>query len=234
MNQRKRQRRKEIIWFNPPFSRTVETDIGKKFLRLIDRHFPETHKYHRIFNRRTIKVSYGCMPNISSIISSHNKKVLNDRKPLEIGGCNCQVRNRQNCPLDGHCMTPNAMYEATVTSPDEEYYPEQLYVGITEPPIKIRHGNHNRDFNDEEYAKSTELSKEVWKIKNRGFNPIIKWKIIKQLPAYNPENKMCRLCLGEKMEILNRDPVNLLNKRSELISTCRHRNKYLIHQYDVT
>ena len=101
-------------------------------------------------------------------------------------------------------------------------------------PIKITHGNHNRDFNDEEYAKSTELSKEVWKIKNRGFNPIIKWKIIKQLPAYNPENKICRLCLGEKIEILNRDPVNLLNKRSELISTCRHRNKYLIHQYDVT
>ena len=110
-------------------------------------------------------------------------------------------------------------------SPDEEYYPKQLYVGISEPPFKI---------NDEEYAKSTEISKEVWKINNRGFNPIIKWKIIKQLPAYNPENKKCQLCLGEKMEILNRDPVNLLNKRSELISTCRHRNKYLIHQYDVT
>ena len=234
LNQRKRKRRKEVIWFNPPYSRTVETDIGKKFLRLIDRHFPDTHKYHRIFNRKTIKVSYGCMPNISSIISSHNKKVLNDKKPLEIGGCNCQVRNRQNCPLDGHCTTPNVMYEGTVTSPDEEDYQEKLYVGISEPPFKIRHGNHNRDFNDEEYAKSTELSKEVWKIKNRGFNPIIKWKIIKQLPAYKPENKKCQLCLGEKMEILNRDPGTLLNKRSELISTCRHRNKYLLHQYDVT
>ena len=229
--QRRRQRRREVIWFNPPYSSTVETDIGKRFLRLIDSCFPENHKYHRIFNRKTIKVSYGCMPNIGSIISSHNKKVLNDKKTLEIGGCNC--RNRQNCPLNGHCLTNNIMYEATVTSPDEDY-PEMTYVGISEPPFKTRLGNHNRDFNDEQYATSTRLSKEVWQIKNRGFTPIIKWKIIKQLPAYNPEIKKCQLCLGEKMEILNRDPAKLLNKRSELISTCRHRNKFLIHQYDVT
>ena len=228
--QKRRQRKKEVIWFNPPYSRTVQTDIGKKFLRLIDKHFPRTHRYHRIFNRKTVKVSYGCMPNIGSIISSHNKKILNDKKPLERDGCNC--RQARSCPLEGQCLTTNVLYEATVTSP-EEGYAEKQYVGISEPPFKTRLRNHTRDFNNEAYDKTTELSKEVWKVKNRGFDPVIKWRIVKQLQSYNPETKKCQLCIGEKMEILERDPANLLNKRSELVSTCRHRNKFLLHQYDV-
>ena len=62
---------------------------------------------------------------------------------------------------------------------------------------------------------------------------MIKWRIVKQLQSYNPETKKCRLCIGENMEILELDPANLLNKQSELVSTCRHRNKFLLHQYDV-
>ena len=96
------------------------------------------------------------MPNIGSIISSHNKKILKDRKPLERNGCNC--RQAQNCPLAGQCLTSNVLYEATVTSP-EEGYAEKQYVGISEPPFKTRHRNHTRDFNNESYAKTTELSK---------------------------------------------------------------------------
>ena len=223
---------RNIAWFNPPFSRTVETDIGRMFLQLIDRHFQRNHKYHGIFNRTTVKVSYGCMPNIGSIISSHNKKVLEDTKSLEIGACNCQARNRNNCPLEGHCLTTNVMYEATVKSSEVDYA-DRTYIGISEPPFKTRLGNHNRDFNNKDYANTTELSKEVWKIKGRGFVPSVSWRIVRQLPAYNPASKKCQLCLGEKMEILERNPENLLNKRSEIISTCRHRNKFKISIYDV-
>jgi hypothetical protein len=232
-NPRRRNRKKEVIWFNPPYSRTVDTDIGKRFLRLIDTHFPENHRFNKIFNRKTVKVSYGCMPNIGSIISSHNKKVLEDRTPLERGTCNCPQRNKENCPLDGQCTTSNILYEAKISSSEQDY-PEKMYVGISEPPFKTRLGNHKRDCNNKSYEKTTELSKEVWKIKDRGFTPTIKWRIIKQLPAYNPESKKCQLCLGEKVEILERDPANLLNKRSELVSTCRHKNKFMLYQYDVT
>ena len=28
-----------IIWFNPPFSRNVSTNVAKKFLQLLDKHF---------------------------------------------------------------------------------------------------------------------------------------------------------------------------------------------------
>ena len=230
---RRRVRRKDILWFNPPFSKTVETNVGRKFLQLLDKHFPQNNNLRKIFNRSTVKVSYGCMPNIGSIISSHNKKILEDRKPLERGPCNCNRTNRDNCPLDGECMTGNVMYEAKVSSSAEQYQ-EKDYVGITEPPWKGRLGNHNRDFTNQKYGNTTELSKEVWKIKNSGYVPRIKWKIVKQLPAYNPEIKKCLLCLGEKVEILERDNPNLLNKRSELVSKCRHRNKFMLNKYDVT
>ena len=230
---RNRIRKKDIIWFNPPFSKTVETNIGRKFLQLIDKHFPRNNNLHKIFNRKTVKVSYGCMTNMGSIISSHNKKILQERNPLERGTCNCQRRHREECPLDGECTTDNLMYEAKIAS-SEKGSREKEYVGISEPPWKVRLGNHNRDFNNEDYKNTTELSKEVWKIKEKGFEPSIKWKIVKQIPAYNPELKKCLLCLAEKMEILDREGDNLLNKRSELVSKCRHKNKFMLSKYDVT
>ena len=44
--------------------------------------------------------------------------------------------------------------------------------------------------------------------------------------------KKCLLCLHEKLEIVNfEDQDHLLNKRSALISKCRHANKYLLRNY---
>ena len=64
-----KQRKRNIIWFNPPFSKNVATKIGTYFLKLIFKHFPRDHKFHKIFNRNNIKVSYNCMPNIKSAVS---------------------------------------------------------------------------------------------------------------------------------------------------------------------
>ena len=71
----KRWKRK-IIWFNPPYSNNVKSNVGKQFLKLGRRHFPKCHKLNKIFNKNTLKVSYSCMRNISSILTSHNKKIL--------------------------------------------------------------------------------------------------------------------------------------------------------------
>ena len=56
----RRNRQRNIIWFNPPFSKSVNTNIGRELLSLIDKHFPLQHKLHKIFNRNTLKVSYSC------------------------------------------------------------------------------------------------------------------------------------------------------------------------------
>ena len=37
----KRKRKREVVWFNPPFSMNVQTRVGKEFLSLIDKHFPK-------------------------------------------------------------------------------------------------------------------------------------------------------------------------------------------------
>ena len=73
----KRNQQRNIIWFNPPFSRAVSTNVGKKFLQLLHHHFPPFNKLHKIFNNNTVKVSYYCIQNVASIIKSHNKKLSN-------------------------------------------------------------------------------------------------------------------------------------------------------------
>ena len=74
----KRRRLRNIIWYNPPFSRNVASNIGHTFLRLIKEEFPKAHPLHKIFNQNTIKVSYSCMNSIKDIINGHNKKILKD------------------------------------------------------------------------------------------------------------------------------------------------------------
>ena len=66
----KQIRNQNIIWFNPPFSRNVITNVAKRFLNLLDKHFPKSNKLHNIFNRNTVKVSYCCPENLSSIIKT--------------------------------------------------------------------------------------------------------------------------------------------------------------------
>ena len=72
----KRKRQRNILWFNPPYSKTVKTKIGKFFLQLIKKHFPKEHKFHKIFNRNTLKLSYSCMPNVKTKINAHNMVTL--------------------------------------------------------------------------------------------------------------------------------------------------------------
>ena len=60
----RRQRKRNIPWFNPPFSKSVVTEIGKTFLRLIDKHFLPHHKLHKRFNRINVNISHSRMPNV--------------------------------------------------------------------------------------------------------------------------------------------------------------------------
>ena len=104
-----RNRSRNIIWSNPPFSQNVRTNIAKSFLCLIDKHFPKSHKLHEIFNRNNLKVSYSCTTNMANIIKSHNQKILNENnKASSERKCNC--RNKNLCPLDGACLTNNIIY----------------------------------------------------------------------------------------------------------------------------
>ena len=76
-DQKNKNRKGKIIWFNPPFCKLANIDVGKYFLRLIDKHFKQDNILHKIFNRKTLKISYSCTKNISQIINSHNNELIN-------------------------------------------------------------------------------------------------------------------------------------------------------------
>ena len=76
------------------YSKTVKTIIGKFFLQLIKKHFPKKHKFHKIFNRNTLKLSYSCMPNIKTKINAHNRVILQNTRSKNAKSCNCQQKQK--------------------------------------------------------------------------------------------------------------------------------------------
>ena len=48
---KQKNRKRKIIWFNPPYSKSLVTTVAHYFLKLLDKHFPRHHKLHKIFNR---------------------------------------------------------------------------------------------------------------------------------------------------------------------------------------
>ena len=147
-----RTRRRKIIWFNPPYSKSVKTNIGKNFLHLLVKHFPTNNKMHKIFNKNTVKVSYSCMKNMDSIISGHNHNILNPKQ--RSFGCNC--RKKDSCPLNGECLTPKVIYHADVTN--EANNDQKFYFGLAETTFKERYNNHKRDVKHIKYQCNTELN----------------------------------------------------------------------------
>ena len=118
-HQKHSKHKRKIKWFNSPLSKNVSKKIGKSFLILLDLHFPRSHIYSSIFSRNKIKVSYSCMQNTKFVINNDNmNKVLNNTAKIE-ESCNC--RNKNNCPLDGKCLTPNIIYEPQIMSNQLNY-----------------------------------------------------------------------------------------------------------------
>ena len=72
-NNNRKKRKQNIIWFNPPFSENVATNIRKEFFSLLSKYFSPNNRCHKIFNKQNVNLSYSCVPNIAQ----HNKRVLN-------------------------------------------------------------------------------------------------------------------------------------------------------------
>ena len=193
-NNKRKNRKRNIIWFNPPFSKNVTTNIGKYFLHLVQKHFPNNNKYHKIFNKNNLKISYSCMNNINSIINAHKKEILTENKePTK--KCNCI--KKPDCPLDNQCQTTNLIYKAKITSNLPNYH-YKIYYGTNEGTFKLRYSNHKKSFNHEIYRTDTELSKEYWKLKNLNAQPQIKFYILKKCRP-TKRTGPCYLCLNEKL-----------------------------------
>ena len=222
------KRKRKIIWFNPPYSKNVRTNVGKVFLSLIKKHFPPHHKLHKIFNRNNVKVSYSCMDSMEKIINNHNSAIIKSNSTSEdLNNKKCNCRKPELCPLSGECLTQCIVYKATVTTGRNEKY----YYGVTEGTFKKRWSNHNTSFKNVSYEHDTALSTFIWSLKDEGKEYDIKWEISKKVTPYKCGGRSCNLCLEEKLYILRGDK-NMINPKSELISKCRHKNKFSLEKFE--
>ena len=220
----KKQRKRNVIWFTPPYCASLKTNLGKEFLKLIDKNFPINNPLHAILNRKTVKMSYSCTENMQTLMQNHNRKVLNknENKQQKVSRCSC--RNAVNCPVPGECATENVIYQATVTHDNKT----AEYIGSTAPDFKLRYGNHTKSFKFDKYKNDTTLSAYVWD-NALNPNPTIKWKFLRKCKQYAPGQKACDLCLSEKHFILTSlHQTNNLNKRTDLGNKCPHKKWYTL------
>ena len=155
---------------------------------------------------------------MKTIITNHNKNILGKKPSINKSHCNC--RNKEACPVSNR------------RSSNQPTYKEKKYFGIAEESFKGRLYNHNLSFRNDLYKNNTELSKELWQTKMKNYTPEITWRIIRKCLPYNYNSRKCDLCLNEKLEIALYKGQNLLNKKTELISKCRHQNKFMLLRHD--
>ena len=240
------RRRSSVLWFNPPWSDNVQTNIGSSFLRLIDKHFKKDDFLNHHFNRQKMKLSYSTMPNMKKIITGHNRKITDPRSDLKPEECNRKGNCKEDCFEEGEkCQTRCTIYQATLkyekphqAIPARKIPVEKVYTGLTSSTMKERYNHHKWTFTNEknnpfnpncnEKLQNTSLSTHIWKLKRRGIDFDINWRVIKQAPAYSKESGRCNLCLEEKTFIMYEDQTKALNKRTEIMQKCRHRETHLL------
>ena len=225
----RRKRKRKVIYFLPPWNDAVGTPIGRNLFDLMRKHFKPNTLVGKLFNRNTVKIGYSNMPNMKSIITSQNVKLLNHKPaaaPTLVNPKRCDCRGGSvNCPVNGECQEKDVVYSSEVTSNTGVVG----YYGSCSTTFKARYGNHVSDSNLAHRREATTLSAHKWSLKDRGINFTQTWKFETHARSYTPEIGYCNLCLTEKY-LLNRDlkAKNLVNKRKEVFRKCPHRTKFLL------
>jgi len=126
---------------------------------------------------------------------------------------------KDQCPLDGKCLTQNVVYQARVTTKTSS----ESYVGLA-TNFKERYRNHTASFRHLSKRNETELTKHIWTLKDNKKLFTIKRTVIRQCRPYNNISNKCNLCLFEKLVIICKKNLCSLNKRNELASSCSSRS----------
>ena len=128
---RRRNRKRRVTWFNPPFSLNCTTNIPKLFMAIIAECFPPGHILRSSFNANTVKVSYRTMTNMAQVLSKHNAKVIAKNRPTPTveEGCNCL--DKPACPMPGKCQTQGVVYIKGHCHPHGQHQQHTLERGIT-------------------------------------------------------------------------------------------------------
>ena len=158
--------------------------------------------------------------NMRAIIQAHNRRLLSQSNAAQPANPACNCRVKSSCPVQGNCQA-SGIYKATVTANNKTV----TYIGCSNN-FKKRYSAHKNSFRSENNMNATALSSYIWE---NGLNPTpdIEWEIIRTAQPYRPGRGYCPLCIQEKVQICacaaNPD---VLNKRTEIGQTCRHKARY--------
>ena len=133
---------------------------------------------------------------------------------------------KQSCLPNGRCLTKSIVYRAEVCQAGNDTV--KMYTGLTEGTFKQRYNNHLSTFRHQKYENNTGLSKYIWQKKIDNEECDVKWSIVQRAKPYSNVSKRCDLCTTEKLKIGDQYKSVSLNNRSELVSKCRHKNKYIL------
>ena len=125
---------------------------------------------------------------------------------------------------DGKCLETELIYRATVTQENGEI---NTYTGLTCNTFKKRWDGHTYSFNHPEENQTT-LSNHIHNLNDENVNFEVKWEIIDKAKPFNPVSGICALCTREKFLIAFAPEGATLNKRSEIFSSCRHKQRMLL------
>ena len=131
----------------------------------------------------------------------------------------------QGYNLPSNCLDTRKYPNGTIKTKNE------TYVGLTDTDFKSRYANHKQSFTNRTLQNATEVSKYIWKLKENNTAVLdykITWKTQGKAQSYSNRTKKCNLCLLEKFFIICHPDKATLNKKSELISHCRHMSKFLL------
>ena len=124
----------------------MSINVGKYFLKLIDKHFNHDNILHKILHRKTLKISFSCTKNIFEIINNHNKDIIrkshdrtnnnnnnnkgdnDNNNTSRHNECNCKTRNK--CPMNELCNSENIVYQGIIY-PKENVKNTKTYIGIS-------------------------------------------------------------------------------------------------------
>ena len=104
--------KEKYLWFNSPYGVSMETNIEKFFLKLIGKHFPKTFKFHKIFNKNNVKVSYSCLLYFANMIKLHNNRIFYEETAQGQHKCNCWQKDVG--PLVGNCLGKELIHQCNL------------------------------------------------------------------------------------------------------------------------
>lgn len=123
------------------------------------------------------------------------------------------------------CLVRDVVYEVKVISVGETKY----CISAVKDESKRWYYNYKRSMSNSKYKGSALHSNYYWNVIDNGKEmSTITRKVLAKSRHYNWAGKGCNLYLTERLIILQWMDAQLLNKRSKLMATCWHKNKYLI------